>query len=102
MRSHSLEFEFEVPDDDAEDGLRVVTVEAEVKVSPYDAGCCSGPPESCYPPEGGEVEIDSVKIDGKVWPESQWPKGLANAIENEATYAEERATRDDQKWGSED
>lgn len=99
MRSHSLEFEFEAPDDEAEDGLRVLKVEAEVKVSPYDDGCCSGPPESCYPPEGGEVEIDSVKIDGKPWPESQWPQGLAKAIEDAAISAEERAAIDDSKWG---
>ncbi|MEN6547586.1 MAG: hypothetical protein ABFE07_16250 [Armatimonadia bacterium] len=88
MRSHSLEFEFEVPDDDAEDGLRVVTVEAEVKVSPYDAGKCYGDPNSCYPPEGGEVEIDSVKIDGKLWPENEWPKGLAEEIERQAAENE--------------
>jgi hypothetical protein len=25
-------------------------------VSPYDPGRTSGPPEDCYPPEGGEVE----------------------------------------------
>ena len=24
--------------------------------SPYDPGRCSGPPEDCYPPEGGELE----------------------------------------------
>lgn len=99
MRSHYLEFEFEAPDNDAEDGLRVLKVEAEVKVSPYDAGCCSGPPESCYPPEGGEVEIDSVKIDGKTWEEKDWPQGLTVVIEYEARAAEEKATRDDRKWG---
>ena len=22
----------------------------------YDPGCTSGPPEECYPPEGGEIE----------------------------------------------
>ncbi len=100
MRSHSLEFEFEVSDDDAEDGLRVLKVEAEVKVSPYDAGCCSGPPESCYPPEGGEVEIDSVTIDGKPWVEKDWPQGLIVIIEYEARAAEEKATSDDRKWGN--
>ena len=35
------------------------TVEA--YVSPYDPGRTWGPPENCYPPEGGEVEITSVK-----------------------------------------
>lgn len=26
------------------------------EVTPYDPGVSSGPPERCYPPEGGEVE----------------------------------------------
>ena len=26
----------------------------------YDSGCCSGPPENCYPPEG-EMDILSLK-----------------------------------------
>jgi hypothetical protein len=31
-------------------------------VSPYDPGVCSGPVERCYPPEGGEVEIEKVEL----------------------------------------
>ena len=26
-------------------------------ISPYDPGVLSGPPEDCYPPEGGDAEI---------------------------------------------
>lgn len=30
--------------------------------SPYDPGVCSGPVESCYPPEGGEVSFSEDTI----------------------------------------
>jgi len=30
--------------------------------SPYGPGCTSGPPEKCYPPEGGEVEMESIQL----------------------------------------
>ena len=32
----------------------------EGNATPYDPGVTSGPPERCYPPEGGEVEIENV------------------------------------------
>lgn len=28
----------------------------------YDPGICSGPPESCYPPEGGDVSFDDDTV----------------------------------------
>ena len=34
-----------------------IRVEVEYNATPYDPGVTRGPPESCYPPEGGEVEI---------------------------------------------
>lgn len=34
----------------------------EADVSPYDPGQTTGPPESCYPPEGGEVEISDIRL----------------------------------------
>ena len=37
-------------------------LEVAVDVTPYDPGRAWGPPESCYPPEGGEVEILSVEL----------------------------------------
>lgn len=101
MRSHTLAFEFEVPDDDAEDGLRVLQVEAKVRVSPYDPGNICGPADSWYPPEGGEVEIDSVKIDGKEWKEADWPHDLVEAIESRAVEAEEKMAEDDRRFGYE-
>lgn len=45
-------------------------VTVEYTISPYDPGVSSGPPEICYPPEGGEVEIVGVNdADGR---ELQW------------------------------
>lgn len=58
MREHSTAFE-RVTDDDA------VEVEVFYTISDYDPGVLSGPPEDCYPPEGGEVEIQRVMLDGK-------------------------------------
>lgn len=40
-------------------------VEVTYTISAYDPGRIFGPPELCYPPEGGEVEILSVKRDGQ-------------------------------------
>jgi hypothetical protein len=34
--------------------------EVEVYYTEYDPGVCSGPVEKCYPPEGGECEIQRV------------------------------------------
>lgn len=52
-RTHFQSFE---RDDETE-----VTVE--YTISDYDPGVLSGPPENCYPPEGGEVEIIRVFTD---------------------------------------
>ena len=32
--------------------------------TPYDPGQTWGPPEVCYPPEGGEVEVELVRVRG--------------------------------------
>ena len=36
----------------------------EGNATPYDPGVTSGPPEACYPPEGGDVEIEAVWLIG--------------------------------------
>ena len=41
-------------------------------VSAYDPGVCSGPPDRCYPPEGGEVEDMEVTLDGKAVDDDQF------------------------------
>lgn len=42
-----------------------IAVEVEFDATPYDPGVCSGPPEACYPPEGGEVEITQITYNDK-------------------------------------
>ena len=37
-------------------------VNVEFTATPYDPGCTYGPPENCYPPEGGEVEIGECTL----------------------------------------
>jgi len=39
-------------------------VTVEFDSTPYDPGRISGPPEYCYPPEGGECEITAVYFAG--------------------------------------
>jgi len=39
-----------------------VLVEITHSVTPFDPGCTSGPPERCYPPEGGEVELEFASL----------------------------------------
>ena len=52
-------------------------VTVEYTISAFDPGCTYGPAENCYPPEGGEVEIISVKdLDGKP---VQWTDDEAEA-----------------------
>lgn len=48
-------FSIDLALDDVHLGLTV-----EGNATPYDPGVTSGPPEACYPPEGGEVEIENV------------------------------------------
>lgn len=37
----------------------------EYDIDPYDPGVTSGPPENCYPPEGGGVSDMRITVDGK-------------------------------------
>lgn len=60
LREHSIWFERE---DETE-------VEVIYTITDYDPGVSWGPPENCYPPEGGEVEIIRVMKDGKEIPAS--------------------------------
>lgn len=65
------------------DGSETETVyEIECYLTPYDPGRTYGPPEKCYPPEGGECEILSVKLNGvevKDW-EKSIDKDMEEAI----------------------
>ena len=53
--SRACKFAIDLPLDDPE-----LSLEVEGNATPYDPGVTSGPPEACYPPEGGEVEIENV------------------------------------------
>lgn len=52
----SLEWPIELPD-----GTEVM-YNIECDVTPYDPGVSYGPPERCYPPEDGGVEILSITL----------------------------------------
>lgn len=53
--NHKFTFPLEL-----ERGSKTVEYEVRCEVTPYDPGRTSGPPESCYPPEGNEVEVKEV------------------------------------------
>ncbi len=40
-----------------------MTLTLDADLSPYDPGCTYGPPENCYPPEGGEIEDLDVVVE---------------------------------------
>ena len=42
-----------------------IEIEVEFDATPYNPGVTSGPPEACYPPEGGEVEITQITYNDK-------------------------------------
>ncbi len=50
---YNSEIEFVVEN---EDENLLLTFIITGSVTAYNSGCCSGPAERCYPPEGGEVE----------------------------------------------
>lgn len=57
-------------------------ITVEYSQSPYDPGISSGPAESCYPPEGGEVEII------KAWLEPGGEDVVLTAAEEESIVDE--------------
>lgn len=76
------------------DGVEI-EVELTGSLSPYDPGCTSGPPENCYPPEGGEVEDIEAKVQGK-------PFELTAAEMTKAEEALFEANQDADDGGDED
>ena len=54
-------------------GEEIETVyEIECGLTPYVAAYISGPPEKCYPAEGGECEIIAVRLGKMDIPSSEW------------------------------
>jgi hypothetical protein len=68
--------------------------EAEVDYTPLIPGRFSGPPERCYPDEGGECEITALTCDGKDALFLLASMDLAPDIESAAADAAEEALRD--------
>ncbi len=54
MNGGSVSFEYEW-EPDGED-VEAIILDVNATITDYDPGVLSGPPENCYPPEGGEVE----------------------------------------------
>lgn len=54
--------------------LNNATVSVEYNASVYYPAQVSGPPESCFPAEGGEIEIESVEYEssGRVMIDGKW------------------------------
>lgn len=42
-----------------------IELSVEYSLTPYDPGCNWGPPEHCYPPEGGDVAEMEITLDGE-------------------------------------
>lgn len=58
--SGSVEWELERGED-------ILAVTIDYTVTDYDPGSTYGPPEDCYPPEGGEIEeLKATKEDGTI------------------------------------
>ncbi len=69
-------------------------VEVTGDVAPIIPGRYSGPPEDCYPDEGGEVESLSASLDGKPFELTAEEEAKAEGLLQERA-AEDRYPRDD-------
>ena len=54
---------FEIEDFEFNGKTYGMTLDLDITLSPYDPGCTYGPPENCYPPEGGEIEDLDVIVE---------------------------------------
>ena len=80
-----------------------VETEYDIEASwvPYDPGKISGPPENCYPPEGGYAEDVTVKFKGVEIKEIEW---AARGIKQDDIDAalEEAVAQDDRDYDGPD
>jgi hypothetical protein len=83
-----VEIDFYVERDEEE-------IELQIKghVSAYDPGKTYGPPDRCYPPEGGEVEVHSVLHNGE-----SWEGVLTREEESDIEEAMSQANDDHYEW----
>jgi hypothetical protein len=87
-RGTTIDFEVERGDD-----LVALTIEGEVL--PFVRGRTWGPPEDCYPDEGGTIEIVAVLLDGDLWDGELTPPEVAAACESLAAAAADQEPDDD-------
>lgn len=52
----TFQFEWERMPETADGEVEYIDLDVSARITDYDPGCIYGPPERCYPPEGGEVE----------------------------------------------
>lgn len=57
--------------------------ESEVEVTPFISGKTWGPPESCYPDEGGEVEPEACPHCGIKWDTTKISKQAEDSIRDD-------------------
>ncbi len=87
---------------DNDDGSSETFV-VEGSVSPVIQGKYWGPPERCYPTEGGEVEIETITRNGvKFAPELFTPDELGSMEQQLADFAGSADDFDDDPWTNED
>lgn len=60
-------YEWERMSDEDDEVASYINLDVSARITDYDPGCLSGPPERCYPPEGGEVEdLQAVMPTGEI------------------------------------
>jgi hypothetical protein len=79
-----------------------VAVEVDFKEGWYDPGRCYGPPENCYPPEGEDPEILSVRLSEEGYPTTEIIKALDQANLDRLVNEANEVQRDAERYGYDD
>lgn len=76
-------------------GDEEIELEIEYEIEPYDPGCISGPPEHCYPPEGGNVTSLQAFHEGEIFQLLETEdREIAEHIETNHDHADDDDDRD--------
>jgi len=73
---------------------REVTLLVEADYYPGSPGRTYGPPENCYPPEGSELVVSKLTLNGQVWDDAltdEEEDDIVNTMLMEADAAEEES-----------